>query len=296
MRNKYVEKDVDAFKDGVVDLFTSGKDVQFSWMLERSHGVVESVIFRIGEEGKKVKFRVPVEFLNQISGSVEDLLEKIGQDMSTHGWHLPYENDMAALSLTEEGFQTDHLEAAMRHVERFGTAIDVGAHIGTWTVKLCERFEMVHAFEGFPPTFMALIKNLNDRKLENVKVYKSMLGNRPGFVKVGYAVPEENLKNSVGVYIMDYVERQEGANILVNRLDDVKIHECDFLKIDAEGFEPAVLQGAEKLIRKCKPVIMMEWKPEYWERCNLDGDKVIKELGLELIDEIEHDRIYRCGR
>ena len=42
------------------------------------------------------------------------------------------------------------------------------------------------------------------------------------------------------------------------RLDDLKLERCDFLKIDAEGFEPLILRGAADLLRRCRPVLWVE--------------------------------------
>lgn len=50
----------------------------------------------------------------------------------------------------------------------------------------------------------------------------------------------------------------QGEAVIVTTLDHEQIAKCDFLKIDVEGMEYQVLQGAKMLIRRCQPVIACE--------------------------------------
>ena len=45
------------------------------------------------------------------------------------------------------------------------------------------------------------------------------------------------------------------------RLDNLNIADVDYIKIDCEGFEYRVLQGAEQTIKHCRPVVVIEQKP-----------------------------------
>jgi len=45
------------------------------------------------------------------------------------------------------------------------------------------------------------------------------------------------------------------------RLDNLNIPEVDYIKIDCEGFEYRVLQGAEQTVKTCRPVVVIEQKP-----------------------------------
>jgi hypothetical protein len=41
-------------------------------------------------------------------------------------------------------------------------------------------------------------------------------------------------------------------------LDELNPHQCDFIKIDIEGFEPYALEGAAELIQRTRPVLHVE--------------------------------------
>jgi hypothetical protein len=45
---------------------------------------------------------------------------------------------------------------------------------------------------------------------------------------------------------------------LVLALDDLNPHACSFIKIDAEGFEPYVIKGAQALICRTRPILHIE--------------------------------------
>ena len=60
--------------------------------------------------------------------------------------------------------------------------------------------------------------------------------------------------------------------VVTEKLDYFELDNISLIKIDAEGSEAKVLEGAEETINKCKPIILIEiWKSK--KRIN-----VIKEL------------------
>ncbi len=54
----------------------------------------------------------------------------------------------------------------------------------------------------------------------------------------------------------------EGVAAECRRLDDFDLEEVDFIKIDCEGYELWVLQGAVETLKRCKPCLIVEQKPE----------------------------------
>jgi len=59
-------------------------------------------------------------------------------------------------------------------------------------------------------------------------------------------------------------------------LDDV-IDECDLIKVDAEGHDYQVMLGAQRLMRECRPLLMLELQPANFK---LSGNKLDDYLGL----------------
>ena len=68
------------------------------------------------------------------------------------------------------------------------------------------------------------------------------------------------ISNQTGSLRADLVSKQEHLEVRVAacRLDDEPVGDVGFLKIDVEGFERAVIEGALETIRRCKPVMLVE--------------------------------------
>lgn len=137
------------------------------------------------------------------------------------------------------------LQQVLAHVKGRGLALDVGAHIGTWTVPLAERFRDVIAFEPVEANRVCLEANVAGRA--NVVVLPVAVGAQAGTGSMAF--PGANS----GTY---YLER--GADVLVVALDTVVHSPVDFIKIDVEGLEGAVLTGAEHLLRTSHPAVFFE--------------------------------------
>lgn len=150
-------------------------------------------------------------------------------------------------------------------------ALDIGAHVGLWARVLASSFEQVHAWE---PVFHDILK-LNVANLTNVTVYPVALGNLNGIV--GFHKATENSGNS-------RIAPTINAAVAIHRLDDLwnpdtdGISVADFIKIDVEGYEHAVIQGAELFIKASKPVMVVEQKTGNSERYGLKTGAAIELL------------------
>jgi FkbM family methyltransferase len=139
------------------------------------------------------------------------------------------------------------------------TAVDVGANIGIYTrylARLCGPRGHVVAFEPSPDNLARLKSNVG--KLPNVTIHASAVGDRSGFIPL-YLSPDLNVDHRT--YETD--EARDRIDVPVVRLDDIfpSGSQVDLLKVDVQGFEGAVLEGARRLISEnpqLKAVI------EYW--------------------------------
>lgn len=145
-------------------------------------------------------------------------------------------------------YQLHKLEAALDLVRDFRTAVDVGAHVGLWSMHLVKRFQRVEAVEP-----VAIHRELFLRNVQagNVSLHACALGEQAGSVSM------KTSPHSSG----DTVVAGEG-DIPMVRLDDLlALEDVDFIKLDCEGYELHALRGAEQLLVRCKPVICVEQKP-----------------------------------
>jgi FkbM family methyltransferase len=152
-------------------------------------------------------------------------------------------------------FQFRKFQAAMPHIRNFRHYVDIGAHVGLWARPLARLFDTVTAFEpiaAYRECFMA-----NTQKyLDHVTLYPYALGAEP-LPAVEFRVKAHN---SGTTHIKANGELGQ-ATAEMKRLDDFKLTEVDFIKIDVEGYEMAVIQGGERTIKKWHPTIIVEQKP-----------------------------------
>ena len=136
--------------------------------------------------------------------------------------------------------------------------LDIGANIG-YNTLMASDYGPVHSFE---PLFHEIVqKNVNQNNLINtVKVHPYALGdkNETSFI---YIV-KQNHHGTVNyggcsLHSSDGHE-SEGVPIDVKRLDDVYQGHASFVKMDAEGYEYEILQGATELLRKHRPNLLLE--------------------------------------
>lgn len=203
------------------------------------------------------------------------------------GWWLP-DGDahfVRALSETPRGFELDHLDAALRHVRGWRVAVDGGAHVGTWTRAMAERFEQVHAFEPAGPAYHCLTINVS--RLTNVWLRKAALGDYAGTVEV--LSDPGRPKNSGSWFV-----RPGGVDSPIVTLDSLNLPHLDFLKLDVEGSELAALVGARETIRQHRPVLLVEVKddiPLNKDRDPMAAVRFALSLGYVEVDQIRNDHV-----
>lgn len=131
-----------------------------------------------------------------------------------------------------------------------GTVIDVGANVGEFAVAAASRGLYVHAFEPDVKAWTALRRNLNG--YSGCAAVQRGLGDRCHLKKFYVAtqladssfIPPDSFDHIIELQIMT----------LDKYVSECKIERIDLLKIEAEGFEPEVLSGAEEALRITKAV------------------------------------------
>lgn len=147
----------------------------------------------------------------------------------------------------------------IRHLVAPGsTAIDVGTSIGIYAAEMVRYAGRVIAFEANP----AVAQFARTVAPRNVEIINAALSSASG--RAILKVP----RNPKGETIDELATIEPGnplhagdaaaAEIETKRLDDFAVVNCSFIKIDVEGHEEAVLDGAATLIATQRPVLMIE--------------------------------------
>jgi FkbM family methyltransferase len=165
-----------------------------------------------------------------------------------------------------------------------GIFIDVGANMGWHAVQAARHpnVETVVAFE--PDAFNAwlLDRNLSINHVDNVVVCACALGARSGIAKLHRYKPSNLGRHSL---IADYGRGTKLVPVrdLDGALDNLHLGDRRIvaLKIDVEGYEPAVIDGASRALIRAD-VVVLEYTPTLSRDGGLSVDRMI-------------DRLHRCG-
>ena len=172
---------------------------------------------------------------------------------------------------------------SLKHVRNQRLALDIGANVGLWSRDLVKHFNSVIAFEP-----VAMFRECLQRNViaENLTVYSCALGDQDG--KVNMIITEGN----TGHTHVDPASKNGSTEI--RRLDSMNLQDVDYIKIDCEGFEYRVLQGAEQTVRRCRPVVVIEQKPhdaysqDYGQFAAVE---LLEAWGMVRLDQVKDDWI-----
>lgn len=150
-------------------------------------------------------------------------------------------------------YQGAKYRAAMAYVTNHKRAIDVGAHVGLWSFQMMHDFQTIQAFEPMPEHRECWYRNIPPRPGSWVNPYA--LGAVPDTVHI--RTRTANSSGDTGVE-----PDGEGVEVEQRTLDSFGFEDVGLIKIDCEGYELFVCQGARDTLLRCKPVVIVEQKPE----------------------------------
>lgn len=174
---------------------------------------------------------------------------------------------------------------AKQYLSPGAVVLDIGANCGHFSVKLatyCKGHQpdvRVHAFEPNPFVFESLEVNAGLNNLQS-HLWLHSLG-----------LGSENEKR-----FFDYQEQNMGAGrvvprsasgkleVTIRRLDDVvdtlNLKNIVFIKLDVEGFEPDVFEGAWKTLASFRPAVFFEVTQRWYEANGHSVAEVLDRLAL----------------
>jgi FkbM family methyltransferase len=180
-------------------------------------------------------------------------------------------------------FETDMIQNMLEpYIKRATYIYDIGAHTGHHTLAYASlnQSASIFSFEPQTPMFKLLEINVhnNPDRNKNIQLYNLAVGNKHEIA----SMQKDTFGGSAHIGV-------GGENVSVIRLDDLSPKGCDFMKIDVEGFEYNVLEGAMNTIRKYRPVICFEDNGS--SVTNNITDKSAKQLLLDN-EYVIHELVY----
>ena len=179
-----------------------------------------------------------------------------------------------------------------RNIKSEDIVFDVGASVGIFTLKAAKKANFVIAVEPDPYNYNLLLRNIKNNKLENILPIQKALSNFVGQsdLEVGsssfYSTislqkisPKLTSRRKYGKYDMKIV-------VDVTTIDEIveseNIERVDFIKIDAEGAELEIIEGANKTIDENNGVYLSV-AAEHYEYQPIEIIKYLSKKGFKCL-------------
>lgn len=157
-------------------------------------------------------------------------------------------------------FGKESRDAALSYVKNFNEVVDIGAHVGISVLHWAEYFKEITAFEPMLDHFNCLEENT--KHLSMVNRINCAISNENKILKGAYRTS----KNSGSFQLLDDSYCQPSKkdprkiyNIESKKLDEFNFKSVGLIKIDVEGWELEVLNGAINTINKHRPILLIEF-------------------------------------
>ncbi len=146
--------------------------------------------------------------------------------------------------------QADKLDDIIPLCKERHIALDVGANIGLWSRKMAEAFTTVIAFEPDSDNTDCHIKNTYGHT--NIVLFEAPVTRKERMVRMlvrgaHYAREAHDEEQA------DYVK-------MSMTIDGLRLDRVGLLKVDVDGMDLEVLEGAAETIERCHPVVCVETK------------------------------------
>ena len=146
-------------------------------------------------------------------------------------------------------YQLSHYNTALAHTRKRRVAVDVGAHVGIHTQRLAQDFEQVIAIEPLNTQYLVQ----NTQHLANVTIVSAGASDKPCTL---YAHnPTHNNTNS-GAWELNTTPSDKPVEVIT--IDSLNLNDVDLIKIDTQGLEREVIEGARLTLQRCRPTVWIE--------------------------------------
>ena len=154
--------------------------------------------------------------------------------------------------------------------------LDIGSHIGLTILPISSKKNFIHAFDISKTNCKILQKHLKINNIYNVKINNLCVSNNTRKIKY-YDTLFSNPNNTVNISTNNIFN----SSIMIEsiKLDDYVYTnklKPDVIKIDVEGYEYFVLEGAIKIINKYNPLIILSYHPNLLKKNGINNIKFMK--------------------
>jgi len=170
-------------------------------------------------------------------------------------------------------------------------SIDVGVYRGVYSYEMSKYSEKVHSFEPNPIIFKYINKNLK-KFIKNIHLYNFALSNQNKTINLKIPIRNSNSNKEIfeeyyemgkaTIHNENNFENYENFEIQTKKIDELNFdNKISFIKIDVEGHELEVIEGAKNTIKRDKPVLLVEIEKQYTKKEVAESINFINSLGYK---------------
>jgi FkbM family methyltransferase len=190
-------------------------------------------------------------------------------------------------------FAGDEVDSILSFVRPGDHVLDLGANIGFHTLALARTVGSAGQVTSVEPQrfcFQLLCANVTANQLTTVNCLRAAVGDAPGTCTVPRLSPTARHNAGATTVSLDQGVADQTDTVPLITVDSLALARCDLIKIDTEGFEDRVAQGARQTLETLRPTLYVEVH---------DRDKLqrlhglLKPLGYSLF--LHHTRFFRSA-
>ena len=184
--------------------------------------------------------------------------------------HLESQGVMENLIVVDGEYAVLILEVARHFIKQDSVIIDVGANIGYYSLYFAKKYPdcSVYGYEPGSLVFESFEKSKNLNRLHNLFPCNMAVGREHTTMVINAATQQTHNKGAASLkanYDVDSTFIKQSTRVIPLNDHLKKEKKVSFIKIDVQGFEKDVFDGAWDLIERDRPAIVFEHTDTYYE-------------------------------
>ena len=163
-------------------------------------------------------------------------------------------------------YEWDVKQFVLDHYRDYTVFLDIGANIGIYSIMMAQKGLFCHAFEPMPDNYQAMLKNIGLNDLDNViRTYNIALGNEESSCEFIYEQVNTGASR-IATSSSDYQGPKDSTTTVISKvctLDGISPElaippdEKILIKMDTEGMEHLILQGAIAFLKTHRNILLI---------------------------------------
>jgi FkbM family methyltransferase len=193
-------------------------------------------------------------------------------------------SDFSRMLFVGGDFEPNELTLLDRNLMEGMTFVDVGAHVGCYAIFASTKVGSTGRVIAIEPSRREadrLVTNIELNDQSNVTQVVAALSDTNGTASLHVAQDEHSGHNSLGTFLHEDVVEFRVESVATMTLDqlvqDHRLDRVDVVKLDVEGWERTVLNGARRSLIQYRPLVIFE---SFASDVDQYDDRVLEELAL----------------